>query len=165
MEGLPDAGNNLSVVSTWENMNNYYALLSGVSEENVAYYLMSWDHSFKPFHSPAFLTEGKAVVPYLSKDKNYLFFHRETGSGEKENDKCLWNIFSASTAKQTGKVSIEQDAQSPCIINSRLFFLLDVQKGAEIETLLKCLDINENKLLWELQITERPFTRPFALRQ
>ena len=163
MEGLTDPGNNLSVISTWENMNYYYALLSGVSEENVTYYLMSWDHSFKALHSPAFLTEGKAVVPYLSKDKNYLFFHQEKVSDE--NDYWFWSIFSACTAKQEGKVSIQQRAQYPCMINSRLIYLLDLQKGPEIETLLKCMDINENKLLWELQISERPYTRPFALRQ
>ncbi|MFL6333273.1 MAG: hypothetical protein ACJ754_08035 [Pyrinomonadaceae bacterium] len=154
-----------SAVRVWTVGGRDTALLSRVANNEVAYYLKSSGHSQKAPPSEVELVAGEAIVPYVTPDGLYVFFHREGPATTDRGVDNRWLIFSSETAERVAVVTREDGAAQPCVLKPNVYYLLETRVGSHIRCALKAREMSTDRILWERPLSETVVSAPPELRR
>jgi hypothetical protein len=115
------------------------------------------------------LARGRALVARVTPDGRSIFVHQE----EPEPRPGPWRSFSAETGELVATITHDPHADSPCVLNGRVYYLsrqTDGTPGREAipdaagRPVLKAREMATDHVLWELPLPERPRRPPSQLR-
>jgi hypothetical protein len=154
-----------SQVEAWTVGGKDVALLYQVSGGEVAFYLKLREHSGEQPSGELKLISGESIVPHVTPDGLYVFFHQEGYAAVERSGASPWHVFSAETAKRVAELTHEEGAAQPCVVGGNVYYLLERRAGRVIRCALKAREMATDKVLWEWPLQELTASSPRALRQ
>lgn len=128
--------------------------------------LQRWTGASGKIDASVLLVTGEALVSYVTPDGLYLLIHSE--AQPQKND---WWLFSVSDGKKSADLKYEDGAREACVLNSRLFYLVEDpppahrQDAQTLRSTIKAVEISTGKVIWERLLSELPMKPKAALRQ
>jgi hypothetical protein len=148
------------LINHWHINNEAVNLLAEVKDDKLAYYLQSDAAATKSSSNLIKLVEGEALVPELSPDGQYLFFHSET-----EIQDQTWQVFETGSGNMVIEIPYEKNAQQPAIINNKLYYMVQVPAPGQVQFFIHCRDIDSKKILWKRSLCNKSYHARKALRK
>ena len=99
------------------------------------------------------LARGTGMAPALSSNGKYVLVEPDESEPGPRGPQRPWWIFDATTGLHVATVPHEGGAREPCIVGSRLYYLVReparVSPDTAVRTVLRARDLNSGELLWE----------------
>ncbi len=158
----------------WQGQVGQYGKVLALEERNgqQRFVLHSWDPANEKEREAQELLRGKRLVVRVTLDERVLWL-RDADSGSDERGSLMprkepswWQLFSAETGKQLGRVRDEAGMNTFVVLGQRVFYLLPGQMHGRLDQpsiqprILKAVDLSSGKKLWERPVAGKLQTPP-----